>query len=75
MFSVVRVPSAVVSGVLGGEGALGGINAADAQMGTQRGSPARRAVLLLNQSCRESLMDTIALIINYLDAPFGRAFT
>ena len=73
--SVVRVPSAVVSGVLGGEGALGGINAADAQMGTQRGSPARRAVLLLNQSYRESLMDTIALIINYLDAPLGVPFT
>ena len=34
--------------ILGGEGALGGINAADAQMGTQRGSPARRAVTRLN---------------------------
>ena len=64
-----------VAGVPGSFRACGGINAADAQMGTQRGSPARWAVSLTNQSCRVRLIDAITLIINYLGAPFGCAFT
>lgn len=32
------------------------------------------AVSLVNRSCKESLLDAIALIINYLGAPLGKAF-
>ena len=47
----------------------------DTQTGTPRGSSARRAVSRLNRSCRARLIDAITLIINYLSAPFGCAFT
>lgn len=30
---------------------------------------------LVNRSCKESLLDAIALIINYLGVPLGMAFT
>ena len=43
--------------------------------GYARHSSARRAVSRLNQSCRERLIDAIALFINYLDAPLGSSFT
>ena len=33
------------------------------------------ALSLVNRSCKESLLDAIALIINYLGFPFGMAFT
>ena len=33
------------------------------------------ALSLVNRSCKESLLDAIALIINYLGVPFGMAFT
>lgn len=45
------------------------------QAGTHANSSARRAVSLLNQSCRVRLIDAITLIINYLGAPLGFAFT
>ena len=45
------------------------------QAGTHANSSARRAVSRLNQSCRVRLIDAITLIINYLGAPFGCAFT
>ena len=45
------------------------------QAGTHANSSAWRAISLLNQSCRVRLIDAITLIINYLGAPFGRAFT
>lgn len=32
------------------------------------------ALSLVNRSCRASLMDSIALIINYLGVPLGMAF-
>ena len=60
---------------VGGVGALGGIYAADTKTGTPRGYSARRAVSLLNQGFGVKFRDTIALIVNYLDTPFGRAFT
>ena len=47
----------------------------DTQTGTPRGSSARRAISRLNRSCRVRLIDAITLIINYLGAPFGCAFT
>ena len=47
----------------------------DTYAGTHANSSARRAVSLLNQSCRVRLTDAITLIINYLGAPFGYAFT
>ena len=47
----------------------------DTYAGTHANSSARRAVSLLNQSCRVRLIDAITLIINYLGAPFGYAFT
>ena len=68
--------------ILGGchPGALPGVSAASIlQPGTPAGyarhSSARRAVSRLNQSCRERLIDAIALFINYLDAPLGSSFT
>ena len=33
------------------------------------------ALSLVKRSCKESLLDAIALIINYLGVPFGMAFT
>ena len=33
------------------------------------------ALSLVNRSCKESLLDAIALIINYLGVPLGMAFT
>ena len=42
--------------------------------GTPRGSSVRRAVSLLNQGFWVEFTDAIALIINYLGAPFGCAF-
>ena len=54
---------------------VGGIYANNTQAGTPRGSSARRAVLLLNQSFGVKFKDAIALIINYLGAPLGWAFT
>lgn len=42
--------------------------------GTEEVSSARRAVSLLNQGFWVDLTEAIALIINYLGAPFGRAF-
>lgn len=45
-----------------------------AQAGHARGSSARRAVSLLNQGFGVGLTSAIALIINYLGSPFGRAF-
>ena len=47
----------------------------DTQTGTPRGSSARRAVSRLNRSCKVRLIDAITLIINYLGALFGYAFT
>ena len=38
-------------------------------------SSARRSVSRLNRSCKVRLIDAITLIINYLCAPFGCAFT
>lgn len=60
-------------GAWGARGSVG-IYAADTQAGTPRRSSARRAVLLLNQGFGVKFKDAIALIINYLGAPFG-AFT
>ena len=45
-----------------------------AQAGHARGSSARRAVSLPKQSFRVMFRAAIALIINYLGAPFGCAF-
>ena len=59
----------------GGPRGVGGIYANNTQAGTPRGSSARRAVLLLNQSFGVKFKDAIALIINYLGAPLGWAFT
>lgn len=42
--------------------------------GTPRGSSVRWAVSLLNQGFWVEFTDAIALIINYLGAPFGCAF-
>ena len=42
--------------------------------GTQ-GLSSAAALSLVNRSCKGSLLDAIALIINYLDIPFGVAFT
>ena len=60
-------------------GALPGIPASILHPGTTGGyarhSSARRAVSRLNQSCGVRLIDAITLIINYLSAPFGCAFT
>ena len=43
--------------------------------GADGGASARRVLSRLNQSCRVRLIDAITLIINYLGAPFGCAFT
>ncbi len=43
--------------------------------GTPRGYSVRRLVSLPNQGFGVGLTSTIALIINYLGTPFGRAFT
>lgn len=42
--------------------------------GTEEASSVRRAVSLLNQGFVVEFRDAIALIINYLGAPFGCAF-
>lgn len=47
---------------------------ADHPGGHAQSSSVRRAVSLVNRSCRARLMDMIVLIINYLGAPFGIAF-
>ena len=43
--------------------------------GDTQGSPSAAAVSLVNRSCKGSLLDAIALIINYLYVPLGIAFT
>ena len=43
--------------------------------GADGGASARRAVSRMNQNCRVRLIDAITLIINYLGALFGYAFT
>ena len=63
------------AGVPGSFRAGGGIYTAGTMAGADGGASARRAVSLLNQSCRVRLIDAITLIINYLGAPFGYAFT
>ena len=63
------------AGVPGSFRAGGGIYTAGTMAGADGGASARRAVSLLNQSCRVRLIDAITLIINYLGAPFGCAFT
>ena len=37
--------------------------------------PSAAALSLVNRSCKESLLDAIALIVNYLGIPLGMAFT
>jgi hypothetical protein len=48
---------------------------ADHPGGHAQSSSVRRAVLLLNQGFGVKFKDAIALIINYLGAPFGWTFT
>ena len=67
--------ASLVAGVPGSFMACGGIYTAGTMAGTHANSSARRAVSRLNQSCRVRLIDAITLIINYLDAPLGCAFT
>ena len=67
--------ASLVAGVPGSFRAGGGIYTAGTMAGADGGASARRAVSLLNQSCRVRLIDAITLIINYLGAPFGCAFT
>ena len=67
--------ASLVACVLGSFRAGGGIYTAGTMAGADGGASARRAVSLLNQSCRVRLIDAITLIINYLGAPFGYAFT
>ena len=68
--SLLVVPSVVVL-----PGALGRIYADDHPGGHTQGSLVRRIVSRENRSCRASLMDAIALIINYLGVRLGIAFT
>ena len=65
---VVSVSSVVVAGV------LGGIYPAEHQGGHAQSSSVRRSVSLPNQGFGVEFTDAIALIINYLGSPFGRAF-
>ena len=56
-------------------GGAGRIFTADHPGGHAQSSSVRRAVLLLNQGFGVKFKDAIALIINYLGAPFGWTFT
>lgn len=55
-------------------GGAGRIFPADHPGGHAQSSSVRRAVLLLNQGFGMKFRDAIALIINYLGAPLGKAF-
>ena len=59
----------------GGVWRSAGIFAAGTEAGTQRGSSVRRSISLENRSFGVEFEDVIALIINYLDVPFGMSFT
>ena len=67
--------ASMVAGVPGSFREGGGIYTAGAPAGTHANSSARRAVSRLNRSCKVRLINAITLIINYLCAPFGCAFT
>lgn len=57
-----------------GVGVLGGIYPAEHQGGHAQSSSVWRSVSLPNQGFGVEFTDAIALIINYLGSPFGRAF-
>lgn len=66
-------PRHLWAGVSSGHGV--GIYPTSSCRGGGQTASVRRTVLLVNQSCRASLMNAIALIINYLGVPLGRDFT
>ena len=54
---------------------LGSILHPDHMQRARRSIPSAAEVSFENRSCRESLIDSVALIINYLGVPLGMYFT